>query len=165
MTIRTYIKSTLLASLVSLAIGGFLLHLRVHPFTEHSSKLVPFVSGVLSIVIVPLLFCFKKTGGYGYVLNGMLAILGTVTMAHFGIAHWPKPASFGAILLKTTLPDIALLWGKFLVGKALFDLDIHGYNADRQKMGITYRYPNYGWWIAHLAVISLVYFLGHELWR
>jgi hypothetical protein len=165
MTIRTYIKSTLLLSLIALALGGFLLHLRVHPFAQQSSKLVPFISGVLSIVLVPLLFSFKRTLGYGYVLNGMLAIIGTITMAHFAIANWPKPASLEAILLKTTLADIALLWGKFFVGKALFELELHGYDPNQVKKGITYRYPNYGWWIVHFVVISLVYYLGYLLWR
>jgi hypothetical protein len=165
MTVRTYVKSTLLASLVALALGGFLLHLRIHPFTHSPSKLIPFVSGLLSLVLVPLLFSFRKTLSYGYVLNGMLVILGTVAMAHFSISNWPKPVSVGAILLKTTLADIALLWGKFFVGKALFDLELYGYDRDQAKKGITCRYPNYGWWMVHLVVLSLVYYLGHLVWR
>jgi len=165
MSIRSYIKTTLLAALITLALGGVLLHTRIHPFTRNSSNFVPFISGILSIVIVPLLFSFKKTVSYGYVLNGMLAILGTVVMAHFTIVHWPKPLSIEALLLQTTLADIALLWGKFFVGKALFDLESHGYDANTVKKGIFYRYPNYGWWLVHLIAISLVYYLGKLIWR
>ena len=165
MTIRSYIKTTLLVALVALAIGGFLLHTRIHSFTKNSSNFVPFISGILSIVIVPLLFSSKKTLSYGYVLNGMLVILGTVAMAHFSIVHWPKPFSIGAIFLNTTLANIALLWGKFFVGKALFELESHGYDANTVKKGIFYRYPNYGWWLVHLVVISIVYYFGHLLWR
>jgi hypothetical protein len=165
MTIRGYVRSTLFASLIALAVGGFFLHLRIHPFPQHSSKLVPFISGILSIVLVPALFSSKKTISYGYVLNGMLVILGTVTMASFSLAARPNPLSVQALLLKTTLADIALLWGKFFVGMALFYLEIYGYDSNQAKRGISYRYPNFGWWLIHLVVIATVYALGHALWR
>jgi len=165
MSVRSYIKTALIAALVALAFGGFLLHARIHPFTRNSSNFIPFISGILSIIIVPLLFSYKRTVSYGYVINGMLVILGTIAMSHFAIVHWPKPLTFAAILFQTTLADIALLWGKFFVGKALFELELRGYDADTVKKGIFYRYPNYGWWLVHLAVISLIYLLGHLIWR
>ena len=65
--------------------------------------------GSLSIIAVPLLFSFKKTYSYGYVLNGMLAIIGTILMAHFSIAHWPAQTTFASIM-SVTLPDILILW-------------------------------------------------------
>jgi hypothetical protein len=165
MTTKTYVKTILLCALVLISLGGFLLHLRIHPFSENLSYLVPFVAGILSIVVVPLLFSFKRLAEYGYVLNGMLVIVGTIIMAHFSIAHWPSPATFGTVVLKTTLADILLLWGKFFVGKALFDLEFYGYDPSRGKRGETNRYPNLGWWVIHLAAISVIYYLGHVLWR
>ena len=27
-----------------------------------------------------------------------------------------------------------------------------------------YRYPNMGWWLIHLAAVSLVYYLGNRFW-
>jgi len=39
-----------------------------------------------------------------------------------------------------------------------------GYDPNRPKAGITYRYPNMGWWLIHLAAVSLVYYLGNRLW-
>lgn len=165
MSIRTYIRSMLLLSLVAISTGGFLLHLRIHPLDGNSSNFVPFISGILGILIVPLLFSFKKTLGYGYVLNGLLVIIGTITMAHFTIAHWPEPITFGSLLLGTTLADIMILWGKFFIGKALFDLEAYGYDPNKIKKGATLRYPNLGWWIIHLITISLIYYLGNLLWR
>src|ERR1035437_6351274 len=106
MFIKTYIKSLLLVSLTTLAIGGFLLQLRIHPLTEHSYGVVPFISGLLSILLVPCLFSFRKTLDYGYILNGLLVILGTITMVHFAIVNWPQPVSFESVLFKTTLADI-----------------------------------------------------------
>jgi hypothetical protein len=114
---------------------------------------------------VPLLFAYKKTVQYGYVLNGMLAIIGTITMAHFSFAHWPAPPTVASILTKTLLADILILWTIFLIGKALFELETFGYDPDKPKKGISYRYPNMGWWFVHLVGASIVYTLGHQLWR
>jgi hypothetical protein len=165
MTVRAYIKSMLLIGLLTLSIGGLLLHSRIHPVKANYSNLVPAVSGVLSVLVVPLLFCFRRSIAYGYVLNGFLVIIGTITMGHFSIAHWPNPTTVQAVLLNTTLADILILWTKFFIGKSLFDLEFFGYDAAREKKGKTYRYPNMEWWFIHLAVISFVYYLGFMLWR
>jgi len=164
-TIRTYTKAILLTALVTLSLGGFLLHVRIHPVSQNSANLIPVISGLLSILAVPLLFSFRKTIEYGYVLNGILVIIGTIAMAHLSIVNWPAPATVGAIILKTTLADIAILWSKFFVGKALFDLEFFGYDPRRAKKGKTFRYPNLGWWTVHLVAISLVYLIGNLVWR
>jgi hypothetical protein len=165
MTIRTYTKSILLVALVTLSLGGFLLHGRIHPVSQNSANFIPLISGVLSILVIPMLFSFKKTIEYGYVLNGFLVIIGTIGMAHLSIVHWPAPATLGSIILKTTLADILILWSKFFIGKAFFDLEFYGYDPRRAKKGKTYRYPNLGWWTIHLVAISLVYLLGNLVWR
>jgi hypothetical protein len=164
MTTRTYTRSILLGGLVSLSLAGFMIHARIHLIAQNPSFLVPFVAGILSILVIPTLFWFKKTLPYGYVLNGFLCIIGTVTMAHFAIAHWFAPTAPQDIVLKSMVIDILIVWGKFFVGKALFELETFGYDPNRQKAGITYRYPNLGWWLIHLAAISLVYYLGNCLW-
>jgi hypothetical protein len=165
MTVRTYIKTMLLVGLVSLSIGGILLHTRIHPIKTNNSNLVPAISCILSILVVPALFCFRKTIAYGYVLNGFLVIVGTITMAHFSLAHWPNPITVQAFFLNTLLADILILWGKFFIGKSIFDLEFFGYDAAREKKGITYRYPNMGWWLIHLVTVSIVYYIGFMLWR
>jgi hypothetical protein len=165
MTIRTYTKSILLTALVTLSLGGFLLHVRIHPVSQNPANFIPLIAGLLSILVIPLLFSFKKTVEYGYVLNGFLVIIGTIGMAHFSLVHWPAPATAGSIIFKTMLIDILILWSKFFIGKALFDLEFFGYDQVKTKKGTTYRYPNLGWWLVHLAAISLVYFLGNQLWR
>jgi hypothetical protein len=165
MTIKNHLRSLLLGTLITLALGGFMLHSRIHPIAQNPSFLVPFCAGILSVVVVPLLFLFPKTIAYGYVLNGFLAIIGTVVMAHFSLVRWPAPATLQAVLLKTLLADILILWGKFFVGKVLFDLETFGHDVSKPKTGITYRYPNMGWWLIHLIGISLVYYLGNRLWR
>lgn len=165
MTIRAYIKLTLLLGLITISLGGLMLHLRIHPVSKNTSNLVPLISGILSVIVVPLLFSSKKTISYGYTLNGFLVIIGTIAMAHFALRNWPQPPSLESIVLKTTLPDIVVLWTKFFIGKALFDLELFGYDSGRNKVGVTYRYPNIGWWLVHLVGISIVYALSGWIWR
>ena len=164
MTVKTSIRLILLGALVTLALAGFLVHPRIHLIAKNPSFIVPFVAGILNIAVIPALFWFKKTLAYGYVLNGFLCIIGTVTMGHFAIARWHAPTSPPDILLKSMLIDILIVWGKFFVGKALFELETFGYDPNRPKAGITCRYPNMGWWLIHLAAVSFVYYLGNRLW-
>ena len=165
MQLRTYNRSILLGALVSLALAGFLVHSRAHHISQNSSFIVPFAAGVLSVIIVPILFCLKRTISYGYVLNGFLCIVGTVTMVHYAIANWSAPNSPPDIIFKSMIIDILIVWSKFLIGHVLFGLEMYGFNASRRKVGITYRYPNLGFWLIHLAGVSVVYFLGNYFWR
>ena len=164
MTIKTSIRSILLGALVTLSLAGFMIHARIHLIAQNPSFIVPFVAGILSTAVIPALFWFKKTLAYGYLLNGFLCIIGTVTMGHFAIARWSAPTSPPDILLKSMVIDILIVWGKFFIGKSLFDLETFGYDPDRPKAGVTYRYPNLGWWLIHLAAVTLVYYLGNRLW-
>jgi hypothetical protein len=165
MTIKTYNRSLLLGALVTLALAGFLIHSRIHLISKNTSFIVPYAAGILSIVVVPALFWIKKTVPYAYVLNGFLCIIGTVTMAHFAIANWSAPTAPPDILLKSMAIDILIVWGKFFIGYALFGLETFGYDPNRRKGGITYRYPNMGWWLIHLVAVSGIYFLGNFFWR
>jgi hypothetical protein len=165
MTVQTHVKSVLLAALVSVSLGGLLLHTRIHPVAHNPANLIPLLTGLLSVIIIPLLFWSRRTLVWGYLLNGFTAIIGTVVMAHFSIARWPAPLTIPALLLNTLLADILILWGKFFIGKALFDLETFGYDPAREKKGRTWRYPGLGWWLAHLAAISLVYAVVKTVWR
>ncbi len=157
MTRKQTLKLTLVTGLVFLALGGAIMHSRFHPpFTEYYN-LVPFFSGLVSVVVLPALFWFRPTLPYAYVTNGMLVILGTITMTHFSIVELGSP--FGM------LADVSLLWGKFIVGKAIFDLEIVKDDKDIQPAGRYFRYPNTGWWLVHLFAWSAVYAAGNLLWK
>ncbi|MBI2440001.1 MAG: hypothetical protein HYV35_01370 [Lentisphaerae bacterium] len=158
-------KKRLLLALILMALGGFLLHLRIHPFAQNSSNLLPIVAGLISIIVIPALFSFRKTIAYGYVLNGLLVIVGTIVMAHYAMAHKPDPLTWRSLLIGTTLADILVLWGKFFIGQALFDLEMFGYDRQPARAGRSWRYPNLGWWFIHLLAIAYIYALGNIWWR
>ena len=159
------IKETLISSLFFLALGGWLLHLRIHPPEKETYNLVPFIAGIGSVFCIPLLFCFRPTLALAYVLNGFLVIIGTITMAHYSIAHFQGPITPAGIILKTTLADIAILWGKFAAGQALFNLEFLKSEADTVGKGRYFRYPNMGWWGVHLFALTAVYALGNIFWK
>ncbi len=92
-------KNTLLTVLVLLPLAGLLLHYRIHNFmvadklhsgvfifdgTKFFAALFPFID----IIVVTALFMSRKTAAYGYLLNGLLVIYGTVFMAHFSLAEF-----------------------------------------------------------------------------
>jgi hypothetical protein len=148
------IKILLIFALFLVSLGGGWMHSNFHPFARTGYGWVPFIVGLISVLIVPILFAFKKTVHWAYLLNGFTVIIGTITMGHFALA------------VHAIWPDIAILWGKFAVGRAIFCLEIYPPDSDPKARGWNwFRYPNMGFWYVHLALWGLVYYLGHALWR
>jgi hypothetical protein len=127
-------KTALLTSLFLLSLSGLLLHYRIHNFMVadamnpeivkfNSTKFLSFIFPLIDVGLVTLLFTSKNTAVYGYLLNGIIVIYGTVFMAHFSIAELTaKSAPLADWIVKSTLPDIGITWADFFTGKALYDL-------------------------------------------
>jgi len=126
-------RHLLWAALVLLATAAFFLHLRIHPFLMpdkfnpgHTifdrAKVAASLFPLLDLVVVSLLFTSRRTAVYGYVLNGMLVIYGTVLMTHLSLVKLAADPSLPFYLMpfNSLLPDIALAWADFLVGAALY---------------------------------------------
>jgi hypothetical protein len=131
-------KNTLLTILVLLAVSGLLLHYRIHNFMAadklhpggfvfDGTKFFATLFPVIDVILVTALFISRKTAVYGYLLNGLIVIYGTVFMAHFSLAEIAaKSIPLQAMFLKSTLPDIGIAWADFFAGKALYDLYMKG---------------------------------------
>jgi hypothetical protein len=127
-------KNTLIIALFLLAISGFLLHYRVHPFLTpdkvsqgafifNKSNFLASLFSLIDAVVVTSLFLSRKTAVFGYLLNGLIVIFGTILMAHFSIVDIiAKSIPVASWLTRSTLPDIGIAWADFLVGKSLYDL-------------------------------------------
>lgn len=159
------IKITLVLGLFFLALDGLLLHLRVHHPDERGVNILPFICGIVSVFLLPLLFCLRRALTLAYITNGFLAIIGTITMAHFSIVNFKGPVTISNILINTTFVSIAVCWAKFAVGRAIFDLEFLKTDTDVIHKGRFFRYPNMGWWWVHLLSLSAVYTLGNILWK
>ena len=102
--------------------------------TFNSTRFIATLFPLIDVVLVTALFMSRKTAVYGYLLNGLIVIYGTIFMANFSIAEMiTKSIPLHSMLLKSTLPDIGVAWGDFLVGKALYDLYIRGSNEKPDK--------------------------------
>ncbi len=74
MTNKKRIKLTLIIGLIFLSVGGFLMHSRIHPPLMDADNLIPFLSGLVSIFIIPFLFWFRSTLILAYLINGFSVI-------------------------------------------------------------------------------------------
>jgi len=162
---KKMIKATLIVGLFFLALGGWLLHLRIHPPAMDADYFIPFAAGIVSAFCLGFLFYFRQTLTFAYLINGFLVIIGTITMTHFSFVNFKGSITATNIILNTTFADILILWGKFSAGKALFDLEFLKSDTDVAIKGRFFRYPNMGWWWAHLVALATVYTLGKILWK
>jgi hypothetical protein len=127
-------RKTLISALFLLALGGFLLHYRIHPFIVpdkthpgvmlfDGTKFLASFFSLVDVFVVTTLFMSRRTALYGYLLNGMIVIFGSILMAHFSISGLAgKNMPLIDVILRSTIPDIAIAAADFFVGKALYDL-------------------------------------------
>ena len=155
MLFKKEIRKPILA-LMLLSVGGLLLHLRIHPFWQSPSYYLPFVSGLLSILIIPILFNSKKTVIIAYLLNGIGVLVGIIAMTYFSLSALPSPLTPANILLGTTLANSVILYSKFFLGKTIL---LYFYPTG---LG---RFFNSWWWIRHFFYFFLALSLGHFFWR
>ncbi|HET6427286.1 MAG TPA: hypothetical protein VFJ30_02665 [Phycisphaerae bacterium] len=113
-------KREIRASILSLwflSAGGLLLHIRIHRPGADLFFWIPVAFGVMTTFAVPVLFNFRRTVTWAYVLNLATVIVGTVTMAYFAARTWQGPVTWDTVLLRSTLPDILILWAKLPLGE------------------------------------------------
>jgi hypothetical protein len=127
-------KRALLTSLFLLAVIGLIIHYRVHNFMVHDkiipaivkfdgTRFISFIFPLIDVIVVTALFTSRKTSVYGYLLNGMIVIYGTVFMAHYSIAEFiEKGIPAGEWFAKSTILDIGIAWADFFIGKALYEI-------------------------------------------
>ncbi len=167
---KDYLRLTLILAIFFIALGGWLLHLMIHPVAKNLVNYIPAVAGFISVIIIPLLFIFRSTTTFAYLLNGITVIIGTIMMAHYSITHPPQVWTLQTILLGTLLADILLLWGKFAIGKTIFEMEITiNHPDDPVRSGKFFRFPNMGFWLALFVALAAIYivgnYIGYRLWK
>jgi hypothetical protein len=155
MIFKKEIRKPILALLI-LSLGGWILHFRIHTISTNPSNFVPFILGIIDIIITPQLFNHKKTVIIAYLFNGLGVIIGAIAMATFSLSALPDPLTFTSIIFKTTLAHILILFSKFFIGQIIF---LHFYPNGLGRMFTT------SWWMRHFCYLTIIYSLGHFLWR
>jgi len=150
------------AGIVFLSLGGWLYHMRAHPVSfdranpSNPAFFVPFVAGLMSIIVVPVLLGFKKAFVIGYLLNGMSVVLGAITMATISLTHPPSPFTFPSIFLGTMLSSIMLLFPKLFLGQMVL---LHYHPNGMGRLFTAF------WWTRHFIYLSVIFALGHFIGR
>lgn len=159
--IKKELRLPILALFV-LSLGGWLLHMRAHPVSSDPADpsnpafLVPYIAGILSIIAVPILLNYRRTFVAGYLLNGMSVIIGAITMAALSFDRLPSPLSVRGILLGTMLSSILLLLPKLFIGQIVLS-HYHPHGMGRLFTPF--------WWTKHFIYLSMIFTIGHFLWR
>lgn len=151
---KNQIKLYLILGLFFLGIGGLGLHYTIHVPTKVVYGYVPFISGLLSAILIPVLFIFRRTLHLAYILNGFTVIFGLIAMTNFSLS------------VHAIWPDVILLVSKFFVGRTIFCLEVYKLDVAPKITGWRLiRYPNMGFWYVHAVLLTVVFMLGKFLWR
>jgi hypothetical protein len=109
--LRKEVRPEILAIFL-IALGGLLLHIRIHTLEASAFNIAPRIIGIISIVVLPFLFNSKKTASAAYVLNLIAIIAGTIGMAYFSITTWTGEVTVTRVILESTLADILVLFAR-----------------------------------------------------
>jgi nitrite reductase (NADH) large subunit len=118
-------KRVLIAGLLLMALFAAGLHWRIHnPVDRVTGRIrAPFLVANavqwIDVVVVTILFLRRRTAPLAFLLNGIIAIYGSVMMFHY-TAIMMHPAGLKNWLINSLVPDIAALWADFMLGAALW---------------------------------------------
>ena len=113
-------RRILIVAMFFLALGGYLLHYRIHPFV--GVYRLATISSLIDAFLITALLCARGSAIYGLLLKGMLTILGIILMGHFSILGFiGKNPTLSDWIFKSTLADILVALSGFLIAKAIYD--------------------------------------------
>lgn len=98
--------------LFCMALGGFILHYRIHPPSADSFNLIVFLFSLFNSLILPFMFLKRKTVPWAYIINATSVVVGVIAMTWFSIANWKDPITLYNLVFLTTFPDSLILMGK-----------------------------------------------------
>ena len=117
---KTMNRRILIIAMFFLALGGFLLHYRIHPFVG-IYRFATIIS-LLDVFLITALFCARQSVIYGLLLKGMFTILAVIFMGHFSIVGLiGKNPTLLDWIFKSTLADILVALSGFLIAKAIYE--------------------------------------------
>lgn len=98
--------------LFCMALGGFLLHYRIHPPAKDAFNLIAFIFPLFNALLLPFMFLHRRAVPWAYLINFTSVIVGVITMSWFSVANWQEPVTLYNLLFHSTLPDSLILMGK-----------------------------------------------------
>lgn len=105
--------------LFCMALGGFLLHYRIHPPSKDAFNLIGVLFPLFNALILPFMFLHRKTVPWAYVINVTSVVAGVTAMTWFSIANWKDPLTLYNLVFQSTLADSLILMGKLPLGHVI----------------------------------------------
>ncbi len=102
-----------------LSLGGLLIHIKIHPVSVTAFNWTPVICAIASTIFIPIMFNYKKTWRWAYILNWATVIIGTMTMAYWSLTAQKLNMSFYDIFVKSTFADIIILGSKLSFGQII----------------------------------------------
>ncbi len=102
-----------------IALGGLLLHIRIHTLEASAFNIAPRIVGIISIFVLPFLFNSKKTAPLGYAINLIAVVVGAIAMTYFSVTHWQGPVTVSTILMQSTFMDILILAARWPIAHSI----------------------------------------------
>ena len=111
----------LVLSLFLVSLGGLLIHLRIHPLSAgKAANWTAFVFGLTSTLAVPVMFYYRGTAKWAWILNLAAVAVGTLGMGHEGLERLREAGfSLSGLIFDSLLADIFILWAKVGIGQVL----------------------------------------------
>jgi hypothetical protein len=170
----------LILALAFMSAGGWLLHFRIHSVLPDEAgvreleNLIPFVVGLVSMLVTPVLLWFARTLILGYLLNGIGAVIGVVLMIYYSTTIVRHPLTLAGILTGTLLADVLIAFAKLFVGDGQ---DVHDLVVDASHLlrlravcpgsfllEVIVKYlvrGRPGWLVLHAAAVVFFLWMGH----
>ena len=119
---------------ICISLGGFLIHLRLHPPGQSLYFWWAAPVSAFSVIVLPFLFAGRSTVGWGYMLNAGTVLIGLVGMAYFSVlkAVWPMTLSF--IFRDSLLPYMFVLLAKLAIAHVIL-VEMHSQSIQREDRG------------------------------
>jgi predicted ABC-type exoprotein transport system permease subunit len=124
----------LIGAFFLISLGGFLLHLRIHPVSVSAFNWLAVSFAAVNTFVLPMLFHSPRTTPGAYVFTWATVVVGTVGMAFYSVTSWKLPPTVTNILLSSTFPDIVILWAKLLIAHKILRVHWpHGVAAEGRR--------------------------------
>jgi hypothetical protein len=103
-----------------LSLGGFLVHLKIHPPTKSLFFLWASPFSAFSLCVIPVLYWRPSTVNWGVLLNCISVGVGIIGMTYFSIHTLIPPITIVKLLVHSTLADSIMLMAKIPLAYLIF---------------------------------------------
>lgn len=97
---------------IGITLGGMLMHLKFHSPLKSLYFWWASPVNAVSLLIIPVLYCRPSTAGWGFMVNSLAVLIGTVGMSYYSLLNLERPLTFYRLFIESTLPNILILWTK-----------------------------------------------------